>query len=141
MAGFRDGAVKVLLATSLVEVGVDVGNATVMVIENAEQFGLAQLHQLRGRIGRGAHESFCILLAGANLKPDAHDRLRVLETTTDGFRIAEADLEIRGPGEFLGQQQSGAPQFRYGDLAKDWELARQAREFVAATIPAPLPSP
>ena len=130
MAGFRSGALKALLATSLVEVGVDVPNATIMVIENAEQFGLAQLHQLRGRIGRGAHESYCILVATATT-PEAQQRLKVLEETTDGFRIAEADLEIRGPGELLGQQQSGAPRFRFGDLATDWDLIRRAREFVA----------
>ena len=135
MAAFRTGAVKALLATSLVEVGVDVPNATIMVIENAEQFGLAQLHQLRGRIGRGVHDSYCILLTAATKNPEAQQRLKVLEDTTDGFRIAEADLEIRGPGEFLGQQQSGAPRFRFGELTKDWELIRRAREFAAGLAP------
>jgi len=135
MAAFRRGAVKVLLATSLIEVGVDVPNATIMVIENAEQFGLAQLHQLRGRIGRGFHEAYCILLTAASKHPEAQPRLKVLEQTTDGFRIAEADLEIRGPGELLGQQQSGAPRFRFGDLVKDWELIRRAREFAQGLVP------
>ena len=105
---------NVLLATSLIEVGVDVPNATVMLIENAEQFGLAQLHQLRGRIGRGAADSYCILVAAAKTA-EARQRLRVLEETTDGFRIAEADLKLRGPGELLGPQQSGMPRFRFGD--------------------------
>jgi ATP-dependent DNA helicase RecG len=131
MTAFRSGAVQVLLATSLVEVGVDVPNATIMLIENAEQFGLAQLHQLRGRIGRGAHDSYCILLTAAARNKEAQQRLKVLEETTDGFRIAEADLELRGPGEFLGQQQSGAPKFRFGDLTRDWELIRRARDFAA----------
>jgi ATP-dependent DNA helicase RecG len=130
MAGFRTNTVHVLLATPLIEVGVDVPNATVMLIENAEQFGLAQLHQLRGRIGRGAHDSWCILVAAAK-NPASRQRLKVLEDTTDGFRIAEADLKLRGPGELLGQQQSGLPKFRFGDLAEDLELIKQARELVA----------
>jgi ATP-dependent DNA helicase RecG len=132
MGEFRAGRLQVLVATSLIEVGLDVPNATVMLIDNAEQFGLAQLHQLRGRIGRGAHDSYCILLAGAKSR-DAQRRLKVLEETCDGFRIAEADLEARGPGELLGQQQSGAPKFRFGDLSRDWELIRQARELAAQT--------
>ncbi|HZR19838.1 MAG TPA: ATP-dependent DNA helicase RecG [Verrucomicrobiae bacterium] len=133
MSEFRQKQVQVLLATSMVEVGVDVPNATVMVIENAEQFGLAQLHQLRGRIGRGAHESFCILLTDVKTK-NAQQRLRVLEETTDGFRIGEADLQLRGPGELLGQQQSGLPPFRFGDLRTDLELIHQARQ-IAAKLP------
>jgi ATP-dependent DNA helicase RecG len=130
MAAFRTGQVQALLATSLIEVGVDVPNATIMLIENAELFGLAQLHQLRGRIGRGAHDSYCILVAAAKSR-EARTRLRVLEETTDGFRIAEADLKLRGPGELLGQQQSGMPRFRFGDLAADFELIQQARELAA----------
>ena len=132
MAAFRANAVKVLLATSLIEVGVDVPNATVMLVENAEQFGLAQLHQLRGRIGRGAHESYCILVSDAKTA-GAGERLKVLEETNDGFRIAEADLALRGPGELLGREQSGLPKFRFGDLAEDLDLIRQARELVAKT--------
>jgi ATP-dependent DNA helicase RecG len=130
MDAFRANRVQVLLATSLIEVGVDVPNATMMVIENAEQFGLAQLHQLRGRIGRGAHDSFCILIAAARSR-ESRQRLRVLEQTNDGFEIAEADLKIRGPGELLGQQQSGLPKFRFGDLSTDWDLIQQARSIAA----------
>ena len=129
MASFRANEIQVLLATSLIEVGVDVPNATVMLIENAEQFGLAQLHQLRGRIGRGAHESFCVLVSNAD-GPEARERLKVLEETSDGFKIAEADLKLRGPGELLGQQQSGAARFRFGDLVTDLDLIKQAREIV-----------
>lgn len=129
MGRFRANEIQVLLATSLVEVGLDVPNATVMVIENAEQFGLAQLHQLRGRIGRGAHDSYCVLVAAARTR-EAQRRLRVLEETTDGFKIAEADLTLRGPGELLGQQQSGLPRLRFGELANDMELITQARELV-----------
>ncbi len=127
MAAFRANAVNVLLATSLIEVGVDVPNATVMLVENAEQFGLAQLHQLRGRIGRGAHESYCILISDARTG-GAEERLQVLAETNDGFRIAEADLKFRGPGELLGREQSGLPKFRFGNLAEDLPLIRRARE-------------
>jgi ATP-dependent DNA helicase RecG len=130
MDAFRARDVRVLLATSLIEVGVDVPNATVILVENAELFGLAQLHQLRGRIGRGGDESYCILVAAAKTK-EAKTRLRVLEETTDGFRIAEADLKLRGPGELLGRQQSGMPRFRFGELATDLELIQQARELVS----------
>jgi ATP-dependent DNA helicase RecG len=130
MAGFRSGKAHVLLATSLIEVGVDVPNATVMLIENAEMFGLAQLHQLRGRIGRGAHESFCILISDAG-DPATRARLKVLEETTDGFKIAEADLKLRGPGELLGREQSGMPNFRFGDLVEDLDLIHRAREIAA----------
>jgi ATP-dependent DNA helicase RecG len=126
MAEFRANRIQVLVATSIVEVGVDVPNATVMLIENADRFGLAQLHQLRGRIGRGAHESYCVLVADRKTE-DAWRRLEVLEETSDGFRIAEEDLNLRGPGEFLGQQQSGLPPFRFGDLAHDRELIECAR--------------
>jgi len=129
MAAFRANVINALLATSLIEVGVDVPNATVMLIENAEAFGLAQLHQLRGRIGRGAHESYCILIADVK-SAESRQRLKVLEDTNDGFRIAEADLKLRGPGELLGQQQSGLPRFRFGDLVTDLDLIRKARELV-----------
>jgi ATP-dependent DNA helicase RecG len=129
MADFRANKIHGLLSTSLVEVGVDVANATIMLIENAEAFGLAQLHQLRGRIGRGAHESFCILISDAkNL--EARERLKILEETNDGFKIAEADLKLRGPGELLGREQSGMPNFRFGNLIEDLDLIRQAREIV-----------
>lgn len=126
MADFRANRLRALVSTSVVEVGVDVPNANVMVIENAEQFGLAQLHQLRGRVARSPHPAYCILVAAAKT-PEARERLRVLETTTDGFRIAEADLHLRGPGELLGQAQSGVPAFRFGDLSHDLVLVEQAR--------------
>jgi ATP-dependent DNA helicase RecG len=129
MSAFRANQIQVLLATSVVEVGVDVPNATVMLIENAEQFGLAQLHQLRGRIGRGAHESYCILLAEAKTD-DARRRLLVLASSSDGFEIAEADLKLRGPGDLLGQNQSGMPPLRFGDLLRDRALIERARELV-----------
>ena len=133
MADFRANEIKALVATSLIEVGVDVPNATVMLIENAEHFGLAQLHQLRGRIGRGAHESFCILVSDAEHK-EAQARLKILEETNDGFKIAEADLKMRGPGELLGREQSGALDLRFGNLAEDLNLIRQARKLVAKIL-------
>src|SRR6185312_14561505 len=129
MTEFRAGRTHVLLATSLIEVGVDVPNASLMLIENAEMFGLAQLHQLRGRIGRGAHESFCVLISDAK-DPATRARLKVMEQTTDGFKIAEEDLKLRGPGELLGREQSGMPNFRFGDLVEDLDLIRQARGIV-----------
>jgi len=133
MDSFRANRTQVLLATSVIEVGVDVPNATVMVIENAEQFGLAQLHQLRGRVGRGAHESFCILVA--NLRTEnAAARLRVMEKTTDGFEIAEADLKLRGPGELLGAAQSGLPPFRFANLTEDRGLVECAREYAKRLV-------
>jgi ATP-dependent DNA helicase RecG len=129
MSAFRANEIKVLLATSLIEVGVDVPNATMMMIENAERFGLAQLHQLRGRIGRGGHASFCVLISDAK-NPEARHRLKILEETSDGFKIAEADLKLRGPGELLGREQSGMPNFRFGNLTEDLDLIRQARDIV-----------
>jgi ATP-dependent DNA helicase RecG len=133
MTAFRANQIQALVATTLVEVGLDVPNATIMLVENAERFGLAQLHQLRGRIGRGAHESHCILISDAK-NEDAGRRLKVLEETTDGFRIAEVDLKLRGPGELLGQRQSGLPKFRFGNLAGDLDLIRFARELAAQII-------
>jgi ATP-dependent DNA helicase RecG len=130
MTGFRANQIQALVATTLVEVGLDVPNATIMLVENAERFGLAQLHQLRGRIGRGVHESHCILISDAKIG-EAGQRLKVLEETTDGFRIAEADLKLRGPGELLGQRQSGLPEFRFGNLAEDLDLIQLARELAA----------
>jgi len=133
MAAFRANQIQALVATALIEVGLDVPNATVMLIENAERFGLAQLHQLRGRIGRGTHGSFCILISDAR-KPEARERLKILEETNDGFKIAEADLKLRGPGELLGREQSGAPKFRFGNLVEDLDLIRLARELVAKSL-------
>ena len=133
MNAFRQNKIQVLLATTVIEVGVDVPNATIMLIENAEQFGLSQLHQLRGRIGRGAHESFCILISTAKTQ-EAQRRLKILEETTDGFRIAEEDLKLRGPGELLGTQQSGMPPLRFGDLVSDMPLVERARELVKVSL-------
>ena len=127
MADFRANRVQALVATSLIEVGVDVPNATVMVIDNANSFGLAQLHQLRGRIGRGAHDSYCILVSRAET-PESKQRLKILEESNDGFKIAEADMQLRGPGELLGQQQSGMPPLRFGNLVTDAPLILYARD-------------
>jgi ATP-dependent DNA helicase RecG len=129
MESFRKGELKVLLATSLIEVGVDVPNATFMVVESADSFGLSQLHQLRGRIGRGAHESYCVLVSAKRSQPGP--RLNVMIETTDGFAIAEADLRLRGPGDLLGTEQSGVPQFRFGDLTQDFALIETARRIAA----------
>ena len=135
MRAFAAKQLHVLLATSIIEVGIDVPNATVMLIENAEQFGLAQLHQLRGRIGRGAHESFCVLVATAKLKTgEAQQRLRVLAETSDGFRIAEEDLKLRGPGDLLGQAQSGLPPLRFGNLLEDFPLITRAKALAAEVL-------
>jgi ATP-dependent DNA helicase RecG len=128
MAAFADGGLNLLVATTVIEVGVDVPNASLMVIEHAERFGLAQLHQLRGRIGRGARASVCILLYAAPLSAAARARLKVVYESNDGFEIARQDLLQRGPGEFLGQRQSGMPLLRYADLEQDAALALEARE-------------
>lgn len=128
MRRFIARQVDILVSTTVIEVGVDVPNAAVMVIENAERFGLTQLHQLRGRIGRGGHDSFCILISGFKRSQDADKRLSIMEETSDGFRIAEADLTIRGPGDFLGTKQSGLPQFRFADILRDWRILEEARE-------------
>ena len=133
MSEFRANKIQVLLATSVIEVGVDVPNATLMIIENADQFGLAQLHQIRGRIGRGAHDSYCILVATAKT-PDAQRRLKIMEETTDGFRIADEDLKIRGPGELTGSAQSGLPPLKFGDLSQDRELVELARKLVKESL-------
>src|SRR5438093_1337024 len=126
MDRFRRGDTHALISTTVLEVGVDVPNATMMLIENAERFGLAQLHQLRGRIGRGEHKSYCILLS-SNQTQEASTKLAVLERTTNGFEVAEADLELRGPGDVLGTAQSGLPALKIGDLKRDADLMRRAR--------------
>ncbi|MDX2285360.1 MAG: ATP-dependent DNA helicase RecG [Bacteroidia bacterium] len=118
----------ILVSTTVIEVGVDVPNASIMVVENAERFGLSQLHQLRGRVGRGSAQSYCILMAGAKLSNEGRRRLAAMEETNDGFRIAEIDLELRGPGDFLGTRQSGVPEFRLADIVEDQELLQEARE-------------
>ena len=127
MAAFAAGGIDVLVATTVIEVGVDVPNATVMVVEQAERFGLAQLHQLRGRVGRGAAQSHCVLVHASRISGTARARLRALAETADGFELAERDLELRGPGDFFGTRQSGVPLFRVGDLLRDHRLMEEAR--------------
>jgi ATP-dependent DNA helicase RecG len=136
MSAFTAGELPVLVATTVVEVGVDVPNATVMVIEHAERFGLAQLHQLRGRVGRGSARSLCVLLSSRRLSEVARQRLDVLVRSEDGFAIAEKDLEIRGPGEFFGTRQSGLPAFRVGLLLRDRDLLEKARREAFAWVEA-----
>jgi ATP-dependent DNA helicase RecG len=127
MTAFSANEIRILVATTVIEVGVDVPNATVMLIEHAERFGLSQLHQLRGRVGRGAAESFCILLAQFQKTKEARERLKIMEETTDGFKIAEKDLEIRGPGEVMGTRQSGIPAFRIANIVRDQKILEIAR--------------
>jgi ATP-dependent DNA helicase RecG len=127
MERFRRGETKALIATTVIEVGIDVPNASLMLIENAERFGLAQLHQLRGRIGRGEHKSYCILLTGAKVDEATRDKLAVFERTTDGFAIAEEDLRLRGPGDLLGTAQSGLPPLKLGDVLRDADYMKLAR--------------
>jgi len=127
MRKFKEGHYHIMVATTVIEVGVDVPNATVMVIENAERFGLSQLHQLRGRVGRGAAESFCYVMAGKKLSADARKRLGIMVDTNDGFKIAEEDMRLRGPGDFLGTRQSGLPEFRLANILEDHDLLVQAR--------------
>ena len=128
MDSFRQGDIQLLVATTVIEVGVDVPNATVMMIEHADRFGLSQLHQLRGRVGRGADKSYCLLIPSDHYSEDAARRLKVMVDTDDGFRIAEADLEIRGPGDFLGTRQAGLPDFRVASLLKDLRILESARQ-------------
>jgi ATP-dependent DNA helicase RecG len=125
MRRFANGEIDVLVSTTVIEVGIDVANASVMVVQHAERFGLSQLHQLRGRVGRGSAESYCILLVS---HPGAAKRLEIFTQTDDGFRIAEADLQIRGQGDLFGARQSGIPAFRFADLARDHDLLRLARD-------------
>ena len=134
MESFEAGEIDVLVSTTVIEVGVDIPNATLMVIEHAERFGLAQLHQLRGRVGRGGGRSACILLYDPKLSETGKARLRVIRESTDGFEIARRDLEIRGPGEFLGERQSGLPLLRFADLERDGALLEAAREAAAEML-------
>ncbi len=134
MLEFGAGRVDVLVSTTVIEVGIDVPNATVMVVEHAERFGLSQLHQLRGRVGRGRHASHCVLVHGEQLSDEARSRLQVLAESSDGFRIAEKDLEMRGPGEFMGTRQSGLPEIRIGNLIRDFSLLERARGEAASLL-------
>jgi ATP-dependent DNA helicase RecG len=140
MRRFQRGDIDVLIATTVIEVGVDVPNASVMVIEHAERFGLAQMHQLRGRVGRGAAKSFCILITGGRVSDQAEARLDAMVRTQNGFELAELDLQQRGPGEFFGTRQAGLPEFRVANLIRDralLELAKaEASRFASEPDPA-----
>jgi ATP-dependent DNA helicase RecG len=127
MSAFVAGEIKILVSTTVIEVGVDVPNASVMIVEHAERFGLSQLHQLRGRVGRGAEKSYCILLTTDKRTAVAEERLGVMAKTSNGFVIAEKDLELRGPGELLGTRQSGLPEFRIGNIVRDQPLLEEAK--------------
>jgi ATP-dependent DNA helicase RecG len=137
MRMFQKGELQILVATTVIEVGVDVPNAAVMVIEHAERFGLAQLHQLRGRIGRGAAKSYCILMTGGKVTEEGERRLEAMVRTNDGFQIAELDLELRGPGEFFGTRQAGMPSFRVANLIRDRKLLELAKREAAAVVAGP----
>jgi ATP-dependent DNA helicase RecG len=127
MQRFKKGITHIMVSTTVIEVGVDVPNASVMVIESAERFGLSQLHQLRGRVGRGAEQSFCILMTGYALSQEAKTRMETMVRTNDGFEIAEVDMKLRGPGDIQGTQQSGTPVFRISNLTKDGAILQLAR--------------
>ncbi|WP_038106789.1 helicase-related protein, partial [Treponema pedis] len=128
MEEFRSGAISILTATSVVEVGVDVPNATCIVIEHADRFGLSALHQMRGRVGRGSEQAYCFLLYGKNLTENGRCRLTIMKETTDGFKIAEEDLKLRGPGDIGGVEQSGYLGFKYADPIRDYKILQTARE-------------
>ncbi|MFC1511058.1 ATP-dependent DNA helicase RecG [Candidatus Margulisiibacteriota bacterium] len=133
MKDFKAGKIHILVSTTVIEVGIDIPNATVMIIEHAERFGLAQLHQLRGRIGRGSEQSYCFLIANTKT-PDAKERIKAMIDSTDGFHIAEVDLKLRGPGDFFGTRQSGLPEFRVADIIRDEKILRVAREAAGKLI-------
>jgi ATP-dependent DNA helicase RecG len=130
MQRFIKGETQIMVATTVIEVGVNVPNASVMVIENSERFGLSQLHQLRGRVGRGAEQSFCILMSSNKLSKEGRTRLETMVRTNDGFEIAEVDLQLRGPGDLSGTQQSGVLEMKIADLAKDQAILSEARQLV-----------
>lgn len=134
MRAFVSGELQVMVSTTVIEVGVDVPNATVMLVEHAERFGLAQLHQLRGRVGRDIHQAWCLLMADFPMSEEAKQRLRVLTESHDGFVIAEKDLEIRGPGEFLGTRQSGLPELRVAHIIRDQRILAEARREAFALV-------
>jgi ATP-dependent DNA helicase RecG len=125
---FVEGKTQIMVATTVIEVGVNVPNASIMIIESAERFGLSQLHQLRGRVGRGAEQSYCILMSGDKLSKDTKKRLSTMVRTNDGFEISEVDLELRGPGDIMGTQQSGELDLKIADLVKDGPLVALARD-------------
>src|SRR5690606_29411490 len=129
MQRFVKGETHIMVATTVIEVGVNVPNASVMVIESAERFGLSQLHQLRGRVGRGAEQSYCILMTGHKLSEDSRTRLKTMVGTNDGFEIAEVDLKLRGPGDLMGTQQSGLLQLKIADIVKDGQILKTARHY------------
>jgi ATP-dependent DNA helicase RecG len=137
MRRFQRGDLDVLVSTTVIEVGVDVPNASVMVVDHAERFGLAQLHQLRGRVGRGAAKSYCILMTGARVSPEAEQRIEAMVRTQNGFELAELDLQMRGPGEFFGTRQAGLPSFRVANLVRDRELLELAKLEAARFAAAP----
>src|SRR6266852_5588063 len=137
MKQFQKGEISILVSTTVIEVGVDVPNATIMVVEHAERFGLSQLHQLRGRIGRGAAKSYCVLMTGSKVSEDGERRLDAMVRTTDGFQIAELDLELRGPGEFFGTRQAGMPSFQVANLIRDRQLLEAAKREAAAVLAGP----
>ena len=136
MSGFVAGSIHVLVSTTVVEVGVNVPNATVMVIYDAERFGLAQLHQLRGRVGRGEAQSHCILIADPKSE-SGKERMRIMTETNDGFTVARKDLEIRGPGDFFGVKQSGLPEFKVADLIEDYRILEVARKDAIKLVNSP----
>jgi ATP-dependent DNA helicase RecG len=127
MQKFKEGKTQIMVSTTVIEVGVDVPNASLMVIESAERFGLSQLHQLRGRVGRGAEQSFCVLMTGYKLGQEARTRMETMVRTNDGFEIAEVDMRLRGPGDIQGTQQSGQPLFKISNLSKDGQILQVAR--------------
>ena len=134
MDRFVNGKTQIMVATTVIEVGVNVPNASVMIIESAERFGLSQLHQLRGRVGRGAEQSFCILMSGNKLSQEGKTRLETMVASSDGFEIAEVDLKLRGPGDLMGTQQSGVLQLKIADIVKDADLLKKAREVAVTTL-------
>src|SRR5690606_4064812 len=134
MQRFIKGETNIMVATTVIEVGVNVPNASVMIIESAERFGLSQLHQLRGRVGRGAEQSYCILMTGHKLSDDSKTRLQTMVKTTDGFEIAEVDLRLRGPGDIMGTQQSGVLNLKIADIIKDKDILQNARFYAKKVL-------
>jgi len=134
MQRFIKGETQIMVATTVIEVGVDVPNASVLVIENAERFGLSQLHQLRGRVGRGADQSYCILMTGVKMTTDGRQRIKTMVETNDGFRIAEVDLRLRGPGDLSGTQQSGILDLKLADVIRDEKILKAARDMAISIL-------